>query len=139
MEWHSFHRKQLWIRYCASLYARVFDQWFPKSHFSAELAANHLGNLLKIKIIGPYPSAFPHRSKVGLKNMFFFLKISNAQYKRYRRLYGKKQCSLSFHSASFQFSFPKATTFTNFLRIVPDICSASTNLYVWLVGEWRAY
>lgn len=43
------------------------------------LQKNHLGNLLTIKVIGPHPLTFPCRSKVGLKNMFFVLKISNAR------------------------------------------------------------
>lgn len=61
----------------------------------SQLQKNYLGSLLKIKILGPHPLTFLCRSQVGLKNVFFFLKISNAQHKRYRRLYGRKQFSFS--------------------------------------------
>lgn len=61
----------------------------------SRLQKNYLGSLLKIKILGPHPLTFLCRSQVGLKNVFFFLKINNAQHKKYRRLYGKKQFSFS--------------------------------------------
>lgn len=70
------------------------------------LRKNHLGNLLKINIIGLHPLTFPCRSKVGLGMCFSFsfFKISTTQYKKYtRRLYGEKQFFLSsvLHPLSF--------------------------------------
>lgn len=96
------------------------------------LQKNYLGSLLKIKI-GPHPLTFPCRSKVGLKNVFFFLKISNAQHKRCRRLYGKKQLSLSIVHP-FPVSFPEAATFTNFLHVVADLESACIYRHACVVG-----
>lgn len=45
----------------------------PRCPSPAELASEESpGNLLERKVTGPHPLTFPGRSRVGLRNVFFF-------------------------------------------------------------------
>lgn len=95
---HSFWKSKHELRYGAS-----FSKGFSSSSSAVSLTSywqrDHLGNFLKINIIGPHPVAFPCRSKVRLKHVFFVCTVQKMQ-KVVRRVVPPLLHSASIHFSS---------------------------------------